>query len=70
MQRRDFLPTAGGAAAAPLVFVRRATAQGPESREAKLARIAGMSLTFANVIRLPGAHENPACPLYRLGAND
>ena len=56
MDRRAFL-TGVAAAGGPFVFVRRATAQAPE---AKLARLAIMSLSFSSVLKTPGAPDSPA----------
>ena len=63
MKRREFLTGAAaaavGAATAPFVFARRGAAEGAQTREQKLARMAVMSLTFGNVLKLPGAPDNP-----------
>ena len=53
MKRRDFL---AAAAAAPLVFVRRTTAQ---TQEAKLARMAIMSLTFGPILKNANSPDSP-----------
>src|SRR4249920_2566637 len=58
MKRREFLVSTASAAAAPFVFARQGNGQA--SQQAKLARMAVMSLTFANVLKLPGAADSPA----------
>jgi hypothetical protein len=57
MKRREFLAGLAAAAAGPLVFGRRATAQ---ATEARLARLAIMSLSFSSVLKTPGAADSPA----------
>ncbi|MCC7009828.1 MAG: TIM barrel protein [Acidobacteria bacterium] len=59
MTRREFLSSATAAAAAPVVFARRAGAQRAAADPAKLARLAIMSLTFGPVLKSPTAPDDP-----------
>jgi hypothetical protein len=56
MRRREFL-TATAGAAAPFVFVRRGRAQAAD--QAKLARLAIMSLSFGSILRHANAPDSP-----------
>src|SRR5262245_23234771 len=57
MKRREFLVSAAAAATAPFVYVRQGRAQA--NNEAKLARLAIMSLSFASVLKIPNAADSP-----------
>lgn len=59
MERRDFLLGAAAAAAAPFVFVRRGGAQ-KSNDQAKLARLAIMSLTFGPILKNANQPDSPA----------
>lgn len=56
MRRRDFL-TSAAAAAAPFVFVRTGSAR--QNQQARLARIAIMSLTFGSILKNANAPDSP-----------
>jgi hypothetical protein len=57
MERRDFLTSAAVVAASPFVFARRGQAQA--GNQAKLARLAIMSLSFGSILRTPNAPDGP-----------
>ena len=59
MKRREFLLGTAGAAAAPFVFVRRGGAQ-KSNDQAKLARLAIMSLTFGPILKNANQPDSPA----------
>ena len=57
MKRREFLTTAATAATAPFVFSRSGRAQGGD--QAKLARLAIMSLTFGSILKNANQPDSP-----------
>src|SRR4029453_8869901 len=59
MKRRDFLLGAAAAATAPFVFARGGSAQ-KSNDQAKLARMAIMSLTFGSILKNANAPDGPA----------
>ena len=59
MKRREFLMGAAAAAAAPFVFARRSGAQ-KSNDQAKLARMAIMSLTFGSILKNANQPDSPA----------
>ncbi len=58
MKRRDFLATAATAATAPFVFSRNGRAQAA-NQQAKLDRLAIMSLTFGSILKNANQPDSP-----------
>ena len=58
MKRREFLTTAATAAAAPFVFSRSGRGQAA-NQQAKLARLAIMSLTFGSILKNANQPDSP-----------